>query len=191
MHFYCFFITHKQILADGFYNAGSIVIEHLDELDVLILFLADFGSLAQHFVLFVGEIAGLEVLAGDFPIVQILGKNMYSQQLLIGTDLHLVGDNAALDSGLGHDKDHVFKYKAGLACAGETAEHGKVTKRYTQCQVIEARAVFAVVKTDRFALIEFIDKSIIEPDVFHLHILSSVDRNGVELIVKEVIDFGI
>ena len=116
---------------------------------------------------------------------------MYSQQLLISADLHLIGDNAALDASLGHDKNHVFKYKAGLACAGETAKHGKVAQRDSQGQVIETRAVFAVVETDRFALIEFIDKSIIEPDVFHLHVLSGVDGNGVELIVKEVIDFGV
>ena len=131
------------------------------------------------------------MLAGDFPIVQIFGQNMYSQQLLIGTDLHLIGDNAALDASLGHDKDHVFKHKAGFTGAGESAEHGEIAQRDTQAQVIETRAVFAVVETDRFALIEFIDKSIIEPDVFHLHVLSGVDGNGVELIVKEVIDFGV
>ena len=83
-------VAEFGIFANRLDDAGGIVIEHFDEADGRVFLLADSCRFKQHFFLFIRELADLEMLAGHFPVAEIIGEDMDGEQLFVSTDLHFV-----------------------------------------------------------------------------------------------------
>ena len=136
------------------------------------------------------EIAGFKALASQLPVIEIMREYMDKLELLIGLDLHLVGDDAALDARLGHRKDKILEHEAGFTGAGEAAEHSQIAFGNAQGSIIHARAVFAVRKPLGCALVQLGNERVIAVDILDFHILGSADADFIEFQIKVIIDIG-